>query len=95
LCTHEPQICLCNGWKPNGDNVKYMENPGLTLKQYFEYSNKVQNVFENGRYFIDGRFSNEEDAKYLYCKYFSNQQYILISFAAEYEYYAAQKDCNI
>ena len=92
LCTHEPQIFLCHGWKPNGDNAEYMEKLGLTSKQYFDYSNEIQNVFENGRYFIDGRFSNEEDAKYFYCKYFNSQQYILVSFATEYEYYAALTD---
>ncbi|MCM1127157.1 MAG: hypothetical protein NC429_11880 [Lachnospiraceae bacterium] len=94
LCTHEPQICLCHDWKPNGDSVEYMEKLGLTLKQYLDYSNEVQNIFEKGRYFIDGRFSNEEDAKYFYGKYFNNQQYILISFATEYEYYAVLTDNN-
>lgn len=35
LCTYELQICLCHGWKSNGDNVGYMEKLGLTSKQYF------------------------------------------------------------
>lgn len=45
LCTHEPQIGLCHGWKPNGDNIEYMENLGLTLNQYLDYSKEIQNVF--------------------------------------------------
>lgn len=92
LCTHEPQICLCHGWKPNGDNIEYMKKLGLTQKQYSDYSNEVQKIFEKGRYFTDGRFSNEEDAKYFYRKYFNNQQYMLVSFATEYEYCAALAD---
>ena len=54
LCMHEPQICLCHGWIPNGDNVEYMEKLGLTSKQYLDYSKAIQNVFESGRYSMDG-----------------------------------------
>lgn len=87
LCTHEPQISLCHGWRPHGDNIEYMKKHGLTEEQYLNYSNEIQNAFDNKKFFFDGRFTDEKDAKYFYYKYFKSDRYILTSFATEGAYF--------
>lgn len=79
LCIHEPQIFLCHGWKPKGDNEEYRCKCNLNKEQYLEMSSEITNLCSDEKYIPDGRFLNISDAKYFYKKYFDNPQHILVS----------------
>ncbi|MCR5608848.1 MAG: hypothetical protein K6G26_07265 [Lachnospiraceae bacterium] len=87
LCSHEPQIVLSNGWKPNGDNKDYIEKNFKCIDDYIKMSEEINRLFNNNRFFSDGRFLRFDDAKYFFETYFNSENYKLIAARMDTKYY--------
>lgn len=79
MCTHEPQIVLSHGWKPNGDNKEYIEKNFECMADYLRMSEEINRLFNNNLFSIDGRFLIFDDAKYFFDTYFNSGDYKLIA----------------
>lgn len=86
LCTHEPQITCCHGWKPNGDKKEYIESIALSDEQYITMSNEIGALFDKELFLGDGRFLDYKDAIYFRKKYFKGSDYYLISVVTDKKY---------
>lgn len=95
LCSHEPQIFFCHGWKPNGDRADYIKSLGFTQERYLEFSRDAQSLFDSGILSADGRFANKADADCFYRKYLNSPQYMLLSFATEEKYFNTLEECGM
>lgn len=78
MCTHEPQIDLSHGWKPNGDNKDYIDKNFECTADYLRMSEEINRLFNNNLFFTDGRFLRLDDAKYFFDTYFNSGDYKLI-----------------
>ncbi len=78
LCDHQPQLHLCAGWKPQGDNEDYRKKWHLTSDEYQMMSTKINRLFEEKLFYSDGRFIRKEDAVSFYKTYFYCPETILI-----------------
>lgn len=87
LCTHEPQIFLCHGWKPNGDNKEYIEKCFKNKRQYIKMSEEINRLLEEGLFYIDGKFLYKKDAIYFYEEYFSGGDYKLVEVRLNKKYF--------
>ena len=85
LCNHEPQIFLCHGWKPNGDNREYI-NYFSTKEKYIKMSDEIIDLLNENLFSTDGRFLRKEDALYFYKEYFNDSKHILVSVSAKDEH---------
>lgn len=78
LCNHEPQLSLCHGWKPHGDDENYI-SMFRSRDEYLKMSKEINGLFNSGLFFGDGRFARIKDALYFFNTYFQDQNLILIS----------------
>ena len=91
LCDHEPQIFLCHGWKPRGDDENYISR-FRSKDEYLKMSEEINGLFNSGLFFGDGRFARIEDALYFFDTYFRNQDLILISVSSRVDYLTIIED---
>lgn len=87
LCTHEPQIFLCHGWKPNGDNKEYIEKCFKNEEQYIKMSEEITKLLEEDLFYTDGRFLYKEDAMHFYEEYFSSADCKLVEVRLNNQYF--------
>lgn len=92
LCTHEPQIFLCHGWKPNGDDKDYIAQCFTSEQQYIKMSAEISELLDEGLFCTDGRFLNKEDALHFYKEYFNGEEYRLVAVRMDHKYY--EKICD-
>lgn len=85
LCTHEPRVFLCHGWKPNGDKQEYI-NCFSSKEKYIKMSEEISDLLHEGLFDTDGRFLRKENALYFYKEYFNDSKHILVSVCAKDEY---------
>ena len=78
LSDHEPQLFLCHGWTPNGDDETYIRY-FPTREIYLKMSGEINELFRKKMFFEDGRFLRKEDALYFYHKYYDDSDHMLIS----------------
>lgn len=86
LCIHEPQIFLCHGWKPNGDNKEYIKKCFKNKEQYIRMSNEINLLLNQGLFYTDGRFLCKKNAMYFYDEYFHGTDCILIAVCFDSKY---------
>lgn len=92
LCTHEPQIFFCHGWKPNGDNKEYIEKCFANEEQYLKMSKEITHLLHEGLFYTDGRFINLENAKHFYENYFKGKDYKLVAARIDSKFYESLCD---
>ena len=85
FCNHEPQIFLCHGWKPKGDDQEYI-NCFSSKEKYIKMSHEITTLLNKGLFATDGRFLRKEDALYFYKEYFNDSKHILVSVCVKDEY---------
>lgn len=85
LCDHEPQLSLCHGWEPHGDDKDYISR-FRSKDEYLKMSEEINDLFSSGLFFGDGRFARIEDALHFYDSYFRDQGLMLISVSTGMEY---------
>ena len=85
LCTHEPRIFLCHGWKPDGDKQEYIDCFS-SKEKYIKMSEEITDLFNKYLFAADGRFLHKEDALYFYKEYFNDSKHILVSVCTKDEY---------
>lgn len=61
LCDNEPQIFLCHGWKPRGDDENYISR-FRSKDEYLKMSEEINGLHNSGLFFEDGSFARIEDA---------------------------------
>lgn len=83
LCDHEPQLSLCHGWEPHGDDADYISR-FLSKDEYLKMSEEINSLFSSGHFFGDGRFTRLEDALHFFDAYFKDHILISISTLPEY-----------
>ena len=91
LCYHEPQIFLCHGWKPRGDDENYISR-FRSKDEYLKMSEEINGLYNSGLFFEDGRFARIEDALYFFNTYFRDQDLILISVSSRLDYLKTYED---
>ena len=91
LCDHEPQLSLCHGWKPRGDDENYISR-FRSKEEYLKMSEKINGLFNSGLFFGDGRFVRIEDALYFFDTYFRDQELILVSVSSRLDYLKIKED---
>jgi hypothetical protein len=89
LCDHEPQLSLCHGWEPHGDDADYISR-FCSQDEYLKMSEEINSLFSSGAFFGDGRFTRLEDALHFFDSYF--QDCILISVSTSPEYLSLNYD---
>lgn len=77
LCEHQPQLFLCAGWKPRGDNEEYRKKCHLSLDEYQMMSTEINRLFHKNLFYSDGRFLRKEDAVSFYKTYFDFPEIVL------------------
>lgn len=85
LCTHEPRVFLCYGWKPDGNKQEYI-NCFSSKEKYIKMSEEITDLLHKCLFTADGRFLRKENALYFYKEYFNNLKHILVSVCAKDEY---------
>lgn len=86
MCTHEPQIELSHGWKPNGDNKQYINKNFSCTADYLKMSEEINRLFSDNLFFFDGRFLRLKDAKYFFDTYFNSENYKLLAVRMDEKY---------
>lgn len=100
LCDHEPQLSLCHGWEPHGDDADYISR-FHSKDEYLKMSEEINSLFSSGDFFGDGRFIRLEDALHFFDLYFQKCILISVSTSPEYlilnddlKYYGKDDVCN-
>ena len=85
LADHEPQLMLCHGWKPHGDDKAYIKH-FASNNDYIKMSAEINKLFEDNLFDRDGRFLRKDDALYFFNEYFNDAEHMIISISSEAVY---------
>ncbi len=86
------EVFMGRGCWLDGEEEEYKRLLGLNEEEYLGFSNKVGELFDNGRIDVDGRFIFYYDAAEMYERYFSLDRFRLVSISAEEKYFDVLKN---